>query len=149
MMTIRIFIIASLFIISSQVSGQGDKEYSETLKKMFKVSGYEESYQTAINQMITMFKKQYSNVESDVWDELEKEFSKTSIIELTEMLIPVYSKYLTINDLQELIRFYETPVGKKFAKNSPLIIQESMQIGQQWGMKIGQDIETKMKERGY
>lgn len=148
-MTKKILTISVLIIVSLTVFGQADKEYSKTLKKMFKVSGTEESYQTVIKQMFTMFRQQYSDVESDVWDDLEKEFSKTSLNDLTEMLVPVYSKYMTLEDLQELIKFYETPVGKKFAKNSPLIMQESMQVGQQWGMKIGQDFEKKMKEKGY
>ena len=29
-----------------------------------------------------------------------------------------------------------------------MILQESMQIGQQWGMKIGQDFANKMKKKG-
>ncbi len=142
-------VFSFLVLICGSSFGQVNKEYSKVLKKMFEVSGTEESYQVGITQMFTMFKQQYSSVESDVWDDLEKEFSKTSLNDLTEMLVPVYSKYLTLEDLQELIRFAETPVGKKFAKNTPLIMQESMQIGQQWGMKIGQDFEKKMKEKGY
>ena len=148
-MTKKILTISLLLIISLTAFGQADKEYSKTLKKMFEVSGTEVSYQAAIKQMFSMFKQQYSSVESDVWGDLEKEISKTSLNELTEMLVPVYSKYMTLEDLQELIKFYETPVGKKFAKNTPLIMQESMQIGQQWGMQIGQEFEKKMKEKGY
>ncbi|MDA3816402.1 MAG: DUF2059 domain-containing protein [Prolixibacteraceae bacterium] len=145
----RIFTISLLIILSLTVFGQSDKEYSKTLKQMFEVSGTVESYQTAIKQMFTIFKQQYSDVESDVWNDLEKEFSKTSLNELTEMFAPVYSKYMTLEDLQELIKFYETPVGKKFANSAPQIMQESMQIGKQWGVKIGQDFEKKMKEKGY
>ena len=48
-----------------------------------------------------------------------------------------------------MIKFYETPIGKKFAQNTPLIMQESMQVGQQWGAKIFNDFETKMKAKGY
>lgn len=123
--------------------------YSKTLKKLFEVSGTKESYQTVIKQMFTMFKKQNSNIGSDVWNDLENEFSKTSLNDLTEMLVPVYSKYMTLGDLQELINFFETPAGKKFAKNTPLITQESFQIGEQWGRKIGQDFKKKIKEKGY
>lgn len=148
-MTKRFLTIALIITVGFTAFGQADKEYSKTLKKMFEVSGTEETYQAAIKQMFTMFKQQYSGVESDVWADLEKEFSKTSLNDLTEMLVPVYSKYMTLEDLQELIKFYETAVGQKFAKNTPLIMQESMQIGQQWGMKIGQDFEKKMKEKGY
>jgi hypothetical protein len=130
-MTRRILTFALLFTVCFTAFGQADKEYSKTLKKMFEVSGSEESYQAAIKQMFTMFKQQYSNVKPDVWDDFEKEFSKTSLNDLTEMLVPVYFKYMTLSDLQELIK------------------QESMQIGQQWGIKLGQDFEKKMKEKGY
>lgn len=144
-------ILTSQFIYSQdkiQDIGQGDV-YTMTLKKMFDVSGTEATYQSAIKQMFTLFKQQYSNVGEEIWSEMELEFSKTSLDDLTEMLVPVYSKHLTIEDLSQLIEFYDSPVGKKFAKSSPLITQESMQIGQQWGMKIGQEFEKKMKERGY
>ena len=56
---------------------------------------------------------------------------------------------MTKSDLEELIIFYRTPVGKKFAQSSPMLVQESMQVGQEWGMKIGQDFSERMKERGY
>ena len=116
---------------------------------MFEASGTEESYQASIKQMISMFKQQYTNIEDDAWDEMEEEFAGTSLNELTEMLVPVYSKYLTLEDLETIIEFYETPTGKKYAEKTPFIMQESIQIGQEWGMKIGQDLEEKMRKKGY
>ena len=145
----RILTFSLLIFLSVTSFSQEDKQYTETLNKMFEVSGTEGSYQAAIKQMFSMFKQQYSNVEVEIWTDLEKEFSKKSLNELTKMLVPVYSKYMTLEDLNELIKFYNTPTGKKYAKSTPLIMQESMQIGQQWGMKIGQDFEKKMKDRGY
>ena len=104
-------------------------------------------YKSAINQMFVMFKSQ-KDVPAEVWNDLEKEFLNTSMNELVEMLAPVYAKHLTKKDLEDLIQFYNTPVGKKFAQKSPFIMQESMQVGQQWGMKIGNDFQTKLKEKG-
>lgn len=145
----RLLTIALLLTGSLAVFGQADQDYSKTLQKMFEVSGTEESYKAVIKQVITMYKQQYANVDAKVWDDLEMEFSKTSLNDLTEMLVPVYSKYLAIEDLQAIIQFYESPVGKKFAENTPLIMQESMQIGQQWGRKIGEDLAKKIQEKGY
>lgn len=140
----------SLFVFLSVTSfSQEDKQYTKTLNKMFEISGTEESCQAAIKQMFTIFKQQYPNLEVEIWTDLEKEFSKSSLNELTKMLVPVYSKYMTLEDLNELIKFYNTPTGKKYAKSTPLITQESMQVGQQWGMKIGQDFVKKMKDKGY
>ena len=51
--------------------------------------------------------------------------------------------------MEEMIKFYQTPVGQKYANSSPMIMQESMQIGQQWGMKLGQEFTKKLKEKGY
>lgn len=144
--------IISIFLLVCACSityGQDNLEYGETLKKMFEVSGSEETFNVVISQMFTMFKGQYKEVEQDTWSELEKEFTDTSMDDLTEMLIPVYQKYMTQDDLKELIKFYESPVGKKFAQSTPLITQESMQIGQQWGMKIGEEFAKKMEERGF
>ncbi|MCK4677882.1 MAG: DUF2059 domain-containing protein [Bacteroidales bacterium] len=146
----KIISILTLLLVFTTISfGQVDTNYSKTLKKMFEVSGTEESYKAIITQLITMFKQQYSDVSAEIWDELANEFVKTSLNDLVDMLVPIYKKYLTQNDLEELIKFYHTPVGKKFAKNTPLIIQESMQVGQQWGVKMGQEFEKKMKEKGY
>ncbi|WP_375578870.1 DUF2059 domain-containing protein [Marivirga tractuosa] len=145
----RFLTIALLTLVNLTVFGQVDTEYGKTLQKMFEVSGTEQTYQTVIKQIITMYKQQYPLIELEIWDDLAKEFTKTSLNELTDMLVPVYSKYMTIADLEELIKFYETPVGKKFAKNTPLIMQESMQVGQQWGMEISHDFEKKMEEKGY
>lgn len=151
-MTKRLLTIALFIIVSLSVSGQenkGNTEYTKTLKQMFEVSGSEGAYKTAIKQMFAMYKQQYSNVEAEVWNDLEKECTKTSLNDLANMLAPVYSKYMTIKDLKELIKFYKTPVGKKFAKSTPFIMKESMQVGQQWGMKIGQQFIKKLKEKGY
>ena len=142
-------IVLILLVCASTFSfAQANSEYSKSLKKMFEVSGTEESYKAAIKQMVGMFKTQYAEVDKATWDELEKEFLKTSLNDLVDMLIPVYMKYLTLDDIKALITFYQTPVGQKYAKNTPLIMQESMEVGQQWGMQIGQKLQEKMEKKG-
>ncbi|URW80940.1 DUF2059 domain-containing protein [Xiashengella succiniciproducens] len=130
-------------------SAQSDDKYKETLIKLFRVSHTEQTYEVAIKQMFSVFKQQQSNVPTEIWNDLEKEMNKTSMDDLISMLIPVYSKHLTIEDLNELIKFYESPVGQKYAEKNPLIMQESMQVGQHWGQKIGMEFVNKLKEKGY
>lgn len=137
------------FILVTGAIGQVDTEYHKTLKKMLAMAGTEGTYKAAIKNMMSLIRQQYPNVSEEVWTELESEFLKTSLEDLTVMLVPIYQKYLSQDDLEKVIKFYETPVGKKFAKSSPLIMQESMQAGQQWGIKIGQAFMQKMQEKGY
>jgi uncharacterized protein len=142
---VTVFVCLLAIVLNSK--GQDDNSYEKTLRKLFEVSGSNETYKVAIIQMIDMFKQQYSNLGEDVWDGLEEEFLKSSIDDLVDLLVPVYYKYLTQEDLEGLIGFYESPIGKKYASCTPLITQESMQVGQQWGAKIGQEFSKKIQEK--
>ena len=142
-------ILAFFMLFSFSSFAQNDKAYENTLSEMFQVSGSEETFKVAINQILAAYKGQYPQVSAEIWTEMEAEFQKASMNELVVMLAPAYQKHLTQKDLQELIKFYKTPIGTKFAKKTPLLTREAMQVGQQWGMKIGQDFAAKMKAKGY
>ena len=141
--------LALFLVLTNIVFGQDYKDYRMTLKKLLEVSGTEERHKTSITQMSAILKEQYSGLNTELFDEIEKEFLKTTLDDIVDMYVPIYSKYLTQNDLEELITFYQSPVGQKFVKCTSSITQESVQVGMQWGMKIKEKYEEKMKEKGY
>jgi hypothetical protein len=63
--------------------------------------------------------------------------SKVNMDDLMEMLIPVYDKYYTIEDLQEIEKFYRTPTGKKVIASMPKVIVETQGISIKWGEDLG------------
>jgi hypothetical protein len=145
----RIAVVCLIISFATVLSARPDENYKTTLKKLFRVSHTEETFDAAIKQMFKLYREQQSDIPAEIWTDFEKEMSKTSMDDLVDMLVPVYSKHLTIDDLNELIRFYESPVGRKYAEKNPLIMQESMQVGQEWGQKIGEEFAKKLKEKGY
>lgn len=146
LLVILLFIWSTAGLLSAQESTQS---YHNTLKTMLKLAGTEESFKQAIDQMFNLFAQQYAQVPESVWQELKGKFQSTSLDELVLMLAPIYQKHLTESDLNDIIAFYQTPTGKKYALHTPLIMQESMVVGQEWGTKIGQQFLETMKERGY
>ncbi|MCI5072522.1 DUF2059 domain-containing protein [bacterium] len=62
----------------------------------------------------------------------------------TEMLVPVYAKHFTDKDIDGLIKFYKTPLGKKLLEKQPLIMQDSLIVGQQWGQEINTLLEKEL-----
>jgi hypothetical protein len=64
-----------------------------------------------------------------------------------ELIYPIYHKYLTIEDINELITFYKTPVGKKVITVMPQLTQESMHAGQVWGQSLGPIIQKRLAKR--
>lgn len=79
---------------------------------------------------------------SDFWDEFQKEADPQGLIDL---IVPIYDKHLSHEDIKGLIAFYEGPLGQKFTQIMPQIADESMAVGQKWGMELGMKIEDKLQ----
>jgi hypothetical protein len=139
--------IVFVFVALASSFAQSTDPYYKALKEMFIASGVEETYRTAIIQMVDMYKTQMPEAPAGYWDDLQQEFLRTSIDDLVLMLVPVYQKHMTIEDLRGLVEFYQTPLGKKFITSTPAIMEESMQVGQAWGMKLGQELSKRLEER--
>ena len=64
------------------------------------------------------------------------------------MMVPVYQKHLTAEEVDELIRFFSTPVGRSFIKKQPGIMTDSMKIGADWGERIAERVLEKLESEG-
>ncbi len=144
----KIAVILSLSIVSITLQAQ-TSSYNATLKKYMEASGSLAAFKSAITGMLGNFKTMNSSVPDEVWKEFETELLGTSVDDLVTMLAPVYEKHMTEADLNDIIKFYHSPVGKKLAEKTPAITEESMQAGQQWGQTVAQKVMQKLKEKGY
>ncbi len=144
----KIIVVLICFLsFQSSVLAQADKEYTKLLQKMLESAGNDGAYKSAITQIIGMYKAADSSIPDDFWNSFEKEFSAKSYDDLIEKLAPVYAKYLTKEDLKQLNDFYQTPVGKKYAKVVPNITMDSMEIGKAWGQEIAMKVLQKLEEK--
>jgi len=147
MKKIVVVIVIVLGVVNLTYS-QTDADYTRSLQTMFELAGIEETYQVAVEQMMEVFKQQYQGGGEEFWGEMKTEFMNTSMTELVTMLTPIYQKYLTQSDLEDIIVFYRSPVGQKLGENTPKITQESMVVGQEWGMEIGRKLVERLEEKG-
>jgi hypothetical protein len=63
------------------------------------------------------------------------------------MVVPIYDKHLSEQDIKSVIAFYETPAGKRFVKVLPQLTQESMVAGQKWGMALAQKVVDRLQKQ--
>jgi hypothetical protein len=72
--------------------------------------------------------------------------------EMLDQIAVLYAQKLTADELNTITDFYKSPVGAKLIKLQPEIVQESMSLGQAWGLNIGREIEQEvrnaLKQRG-
>jgi hypothetical protein len=146
----KILLTFTLILAAATLSfGQDNSVYKTTLQEMMNISGATESYKVVIVQTFKMLKEQKSQVPDEVWTQFEKSFLDASQEELLEILVPIYQKHISLSDLKAVIVFYQSPAGKRFSEKTPLIMQESMQAGQQWGIRLAEQFDKKLKEKGY
>jgi uncharacterized protein len=55
-----------------------------------------------------------------------------------------YARYFTSAELRALIAFYQSPIGKRVSEVSPVLTANSSAVGQQWGMRVGQEVATEL-----
>ena len=98
-------------------------------------------------------KKARPDIPEKMFDVLAEEVNNTideAMVEkdgLIDLVIPVYDKHFSHDEIKGLISFYETPLGRKAISTMPTMTQESIVIGQRWGQSLGPIIEKRVKAR--
>ena len=134
----RLFILSILFVFSFNISNSQEDNYRDLLTDFIKAQGQFETFNATIDQMTSMM--------GVTLNEDEKvEFTSDVMSSLIEMLVPIYKKHFTDQDLKDAIDLFKTPIGKKISEKSPIIAQESMQASMQWGMELSTKLQKYMK----
>jgi hypothetical protein len=134
----RLFILSLLFVFSFNLSNSQEDNYRDLLTDFIKAQGQFETFNATIDQMTSMM--------GVTLNEDEKvEFTSDVMSSLIEMLVPIYKKHFTEQDLKDAIDLFKTPLGKKISEKSPIIAQESMQASMQWGMELSTKLQKYMK----
>ncbi len=68
--------------------------------------------------------------------------------EFVDSVVPLYSRTFTLAELNALLAFYRSPFGQRLLEVQPVIMQESMQLGQRWGARIGAEIGQQLAAEG-
>ena len=85
-------------------------------------------------------------VKPEFWAKCQDMFHKDK---LSAKLAPVYAKHYTPEEVKELIKFFESPIGKKYVEKSFLISRELNVETNQFGTDVGDSIRKNLDEAGY
>ena len=77
---------------------------------------------------------------------------RASLPEMLDEVAKVYTLHYSAEDLRQIIAFYETPVGRKTIEIMPIVMQQTMAMGQSWGqqtaMRVLQKHAETLRQRG-
>jgi len=85
---------------------------------------------------------------TDRW--IAKMFQRMPYDELMEAIMPAYQHHFSHREVEELIRFYSSPVGRKLIAETPSVMAESMDamrpILQKWTVSQLSDLQVSAAE---
>lgn len=136
-------LILSFCVLSLSANAQTTSK-SQKINQLLELTGSGKMAIQMMNQMMSSLKTTHSKASEEFWADFKKEIKAEDI---TNMIIPIYDKYYTESDIDQLIVFYNSPIGKKMIATMPQVMQESMVAGQAWGKQIVEKIQAKLKEK--
>ena len=148
---IAAFGLISLIVpLSLPAQQKVDPAKEKTIRRLIEITGTtkvaQEMMATTSSQMRPLLDKSLPENphKQEIIDTFIKRFLERATAEgLTSRIVPIYDRHFSQEELEGLIQFYESPLGKHSIEVFPKIVQESQAVGAEWGRELGPEV---MKE---
>ncbi len=131
----KILIIAMVLIGSIAFAQQKKSDFQKDTEKLVSITN-----KNTFGVLAEQFK---ALVAEDKQEDFIKEVEKT-LPSLYSKIAQIYMEEFTHEEIKELLKFYETPIGEKMVSKTGIITKKSMKAGQEWGIGL-QDIMQKYR----
>lgn len=141
------FVLVTSSLVAQDSAAVELKE--KKIDELIEILGSKEQYEAFINVGLDNILKKYGNklTESNVKILREESLQLIQTFLQTD-LKRIYSKYLSANEIQDLIDFYSSPTGMRFRQMQPLITTEINQVMVNKYMEaFKENIASKLKSR--
>jgi uncharacterized protein len=125
---------------------QGEQAKQADIRKLLEVTGAGNVATQTMVQMEKSMKPLITNAlpPGDYREKLvdlffDKFHAKMDPTTLADLIVPIYDKYLSDEDVKALIQLYQTPIGQKLITVLPNVAAESQAAGEKWGQEIGRE----------
>jgi uncharacterized protein len=115
----------------------------KSVKELMVLTGAGDMGVQMMQGMIPALKQMAPQLPESFWTNFAKEVNPNEVVDL---IIPIYAKHFTEEEIQEAIKFYKSPAGRKMIQEQPQVMQESMAVGQEWGRKLAEKVMEKAKK---
>lgn len=157
------FVAAFVLFLSPPAGAQAiDAAFRSDIEKLLEVTGAGalglQMATLASNQIIDSMKQAQPQMPDRVVvvikEVLNAEFAKAfdATGEMHGRFVAIYARRFTHEDVQALLTFYATPVGRKMIATMPMLAQEGAAAGQEWAVanmpRVGAILGDRLRAEG-
>jgi len=138
-------VIASTAYGQAQPSRPADVAAAASARKLLAASGATRLMLGNLESMIASQRQSSPQIPAAFWDAFLAH-ARRDTTQLIDMLAPIYASHLTQSELEELVRFYTSPIGQRLTAAQPTIFKESMAAGETWGEQIARMVGDSLQK---
>ncbi len=156
-MKLRVALLFTVVLMCTSVFAQNSTSSADVkhqkIVALIKMTGTPDVMVNAIRQQIHLAKKTLP-LPPKAQDDFETEFlNDIKVDDLVQLVVPVYDKYYSEAEIDQLTAFYKSPLGQKMVASMPTMMEETEKaggvLGAQIGARVGEKIEAKLKAGEY
>ena len=95
---------------------------TEQIRELLEITGSGDIGVQVMESMVVQMRQSTPNVPSEWWD---KFMTKLDPKELTELVVPIYEKHFTEEEITAMLEFYKSSVGQSIISKTSVVTQES------------------------
>ncbi|BDV42940.1 hypothetical protein GURASL_18630 [Geotalea uraniireducens] len=154
--TIFIYAVAYLLTCSPVYAEEQQLNKMDNILKLIEITGVTKAAVISSETTSEDYYNQIKKVRPDISDQIIqilKEESKAVIKdsinrgEYAAKVAPVWAKNYTESEISELIKFYESPLGKKVVAVTPQMTKELLAAGEEWQKSLGEELANRVDRR--
>ena len=130
-----------------------------TAKELLAVKGATNMFDPLIPGMVESIKNSLLPSNPSLFKDLNEVANKvrTELLprrnEIVDEIARLYAQRFSEAELKEVVAFYKSPVGKKFASDEPVVIDQGLARADAWSKKMSDEVMTRfraeMKKKGH
>lgn len=150
---VGVFLVAGLFVWTAGAFAPVEPSKAADIQRLIQVSGSKEmgtAWVTAFgDQLKSAMARSSSSPErtQQIVDAFLQKMTERFAVEWVTLLVEIYDRHLTQDEVKELIGFYESPLGQRLKEAMPKILDESSEAGLKRGGELIQEILRGMAEQ--
>ncbi len=121
-------VVTFAFVLATQIGFAQDAAFKNDVKKVIEMTGASAQIDVAKKQILGMIPEAKQAA-------FLKDFDAT-MPSYFDKVADVYMKEYTHAEIKDMIKFYETPLGKKITSKAGVLTEKTMEAAQAWGVEL-------------
>lgn len=128
----KLLIAAAFMLVAhvgvAQTKPAANPAFKKEVIRLLELSGTNAQYEAVLAPII-------KSVPAEKQAEFKKEVTE-SLKGLTDKIADIYMEEFTPEDVKTMIKYYESPVGKKAASKAGVLAEKGQAAGMEWGQSL-------------